>query len=287
MHTGPGRTLRQEAPCKVNLGLHVLRKRDDGFHDIETVFLRIPWHDAVSVRYARELSMSCSDSALPVDDVNTCMRAARLLADHCALDIGAHIHLDKRVPYGAGLGSGSSDAAATLRLLDELWGLNLGTDELMEVGSCAGSDVCFFLNGRLAYAEGRGEKLTPLDCDATAIPDWMVVVVPQIHVSSGEAYGLVTPRETGRVDLRGIVSSGDMAQWSASLVNDFEGPILARYPETRRARTHLLESGAVYASLSGSGSAVFGMFDSEESARIAASSGASVHGSVWWGPVRD
>ena len=277
------RTLRRRAPGKINLGLHVLRRRGDGFHDIETVFLRIPWYDVVTVQPASSISMTCSDPDLPVDDRNTCVLAARLLARSVGTDMGVHIHLDKRVPYGAGLGSGSSDAAATLRLLVDLWDLEQTDSELASLALRVGSDVPFFLDGALAFGEGRGERLTPLDCDPTSIPPWIVVVVPPVHVSSGEAYRAIRPRQEERADLRRLVCSGDVEDWRENLVNDFEGPILARYPEIEAARDHLRSAGAAFAALTGSGSAVFGLFETEESARLAADSARAAGRVVWMG----
>jgi 4-diphosphocytidyl-2-C-methyl-D-erythritol kinase len=243
--------------------------------------MRIPWHDVVTVEPARGLSMTCSDPDLPVDERNTCLRAARLLAQRYSLDTGARIHLDKRVPYGAGLGSGSSDAATTLRLLVELWQLDVPESELGAIALQVGSDVPFFLNGPLAFGEGRGEQLTPLACPLTSIPPWIVVLVPPVQISSREAYGSIRPEKTGRADLRRLVCSGDIERWKESLVNDFEGPVVDRYPEVRAAREHLRSAGAAFTGLSGSGSAMFGLFASEHHAHVAAGATA-LSGQVTW-----
>ncbi len=280
-------TLERRAPAKINLGLHVLRRRGDGYHDIETVFVRIPWYDTVRVEPARTLSMTCSDPNLPVDERNTCLRAARLLATTFDADAGARIHLEKCVPYGAGLGSGSSDAAATLRLLVDLWKLEVPESELRSIALQVGSDVPFFLDGPIAFGEGRGERITSLECNVTPFAPWIVVLVPPVHISSGEAYGAIGPRETGRTDLCRLVCSGDVAKWRESLVNDFERPILGRHPEIRAARAHLDASGAAFASLSGSGSSVFGLFTAEQQARLAADAASSVVPHVWLGRITD
>ncbi len=263
--------LERPAPAKINLGLHVLRKRSDGYHDLETVLLRIGWADRLTARPAERLTLTCSDPALPTDERNLCMQAARRLAEAFGVAQGAALHLDKRVPYGAGLGGGSSDAAATLRLLVELWGLDASEASLHHLAAELGSDVPFFLGPAAAFATGRGERLTPLRDPRTGapyrLPFALVVVAPPVHVSTAEAYALVHPNATARPDLRALVASNDLARWRAELVNDFEAPVFAAHPALRRLKERLVEAGAGYASLSGSGAAVFGVF--EDAARAA------------------
>ncbi len=278
--------MQRHAPAKINLGLHVKRKRADGFHEIETVFLRIGWSDRLTVVPAPELSMRCSDPALPVDDQNTCMKAARLLAAQTGTVLGARIELEKRVPYGAGLGSGSSDAATTLQLLVNLWGLDIGEDVLMDVAASVGSDVPCFLKEPAAYAEGRGELLSDLKCGdghAYTFPFTLVVVVPPIHVSSAEAYGSVIPRDTKRPSLEALVCTNDLALWRDRLKNDFEDSVLNRHPEIAAVKQQLFDLGAGYASLSGSGSAVYGVFESDSTAELAAAADVFAGMKVWHG----
>ncbi|NNF58363.1 MAG: 4-(cytidine 5'-diphospho)-2-C-methyl-D-erythritol kinase [Rhodothermaceae bacterium] len=282
----PSRLVRASAPAKLNLGLHVLRRRDDGFHDIETVMVPIGWADHLTATSADHLALTCSDPALPTDEENLVVRAALALAEWAGIRPKAALHLEKRVPYGAGLGSGSSDAAATLRLLDHLWNLEVPEAALHEIAATLGSDVPFFLLDGPALATGRGEVLMPLPNDeATAYrcPFAWVVAVPPIHVATGEAYGLITPHDADRVDVLALVQSNDLARWRAELRNDFEAPILARYPAIRQIRERLLAEGAGYAALSGSGAAVFGAFDQHEAARQAAEGMAGNGLRVWWG----
>ena len=271
--------LERPAPAKINLGLHVLRKRSDGYHDLETVLLRIGWADRLTARPAERLTLTCSDPALPTDERNLCMQAARRLAEAFGVAQGAALHLDKRVPYGAGLGGGSSDAAATLRLLVELWGLDASEASLHHLAAELGSDVPFFLGPAAAFATGRGERLTPLRDPRTGapyrLPFALVVVAPPVHVSTAEAYALVHPNATARPDLRALVASNDLARWRAELVNDFEAPVFAAHPALRRLKERLVEAGAGYASLSGSGAAVFGVF--EDAARAAEAAEAARH----------
>jgi 4-diphosphocytidyl-2-C-methyl-D-erythritol kinase len=278
--------LRASAPAKINLGLHVLRRRPDGYHDIETVFHRIGWSDEISVEPAEALSMTCSDPELPTGDDNLCMQAARRLREAHGVDRGAQLHLEKRVPYGAGLGGGSSDAATTLQLLARLWDLDATGPELRELGGQIGSDVPFFLfDAPTAQAKGRGDDLqvlrgadgAPLDLEAFRL----VVIAPPVKVSTPEAYGMVTPCDTARPRLAEVVASADLSRWRSELVNDFQKPVAARHEPVAQALTMLDEAGAGYTSLSGSGSAVFGVFDDGSRAQSAAATAAERGWRTW------
>jgi 4-diphosphocytidyl-2-C-methyl-D-erythritol kinase len=274
------------APAKVNLGLHVLRRRADGYHDVETVMLPIGWADGLTAAPAEGLVLTCSDPALPTDDGNLVVRAAKALAAWAGIAPEAALHLDKRVPYGAGLGSGSSDAAHTLRLLAGLWGLRVPERDLHALAAGLGSDVPFFLLGEAALATGRGEVLAPLrGADGTPyrFPFALVVTVPPVHVATAEAYRLVTPHDRRRPDLAAAVRSNDLARWRRELVNDFEGLILARYPVVRAAKERLLAEGAGYAALSGSGAAIFGVFEQGREAEAAAEALREAGCRVWVG----
>ncbi|WP_022836418.1 4-(cytidine 5'-diphospho)-2-C-methyl-D-erythritol kinase [Salisaeta longa] len=263
------------APAKINIGLHVLRKRPDGFHDLATVFHRIGWADRITAEPAEALTLTCSDPALPTDAENLCLQAAMALRDAFGVSHGARLHLDKRVPYGAGLGSGSSDAAATLRLLVRLWELDAPPAQLHALAARLGSDVPFFLlDAPAAYATGRGEQLTPLHTAGGGpfrLTHPLAVVVPPVHVSTPAAYGWVTPSDDDRPDLPSLVRSNAPDRWRAALGNDFEAPVMDRHPAVGTARQLLYDSGAVYAALSGSGAAVWGVFaDTDAAARAAA-----------------
>lgn len=246
------------APAKINLGLHVLRQRPDGFHDIETVFVPIGWGDRVAVRSQGAFVFTCSDKSLPTDERNLCVRAAHALAEWAGIAPRGALHLEKRVPCGAGLGGGSSNAAHTLRLLAEAWDLSTSANEMHRLAAALGSDVPFFLHDRAMLGTGRGDILTTLDYE---FPYALVVVMPHTPIASAEAYGFIRPQATGRADLRGVVESNDLNRWQAELVNDFEEPILARHPEIAAAKRLLDKAGAGYTALSGSGAAVFGAFE--------------------------
>lgn len=266
--------LTESAPAKINLGLHVLRRRPDGYHDIETVLHRIDWADTIHAESAETLSMTCSDPTLPTNEDNLCMEAARRLAATFGVERGATLHLEKRVSHGAGLGGGSSDAATTLRLLTRLWDLDATAGELRQIAREIGSDVPFFLlDAPAAYATDRGDAPTPLTTkDALyRLPYPLVVAVPSVRISTPQAYARVTPRENGRPDLRELVRSNHLSRWRETLVNDFDGPIADSEPMVSSLRDRLTEAGAEYVSLSGSGAAVYGVFSTEQDARAAES----------------
>jgi len=269
------------ACAKINLGLHVLRKRDDGFHDLETVFLRIGWADRISFAYADALSMSCSDPSLPTDDSNLCMRAARAVIDaagsaaHFEHDVpsGLAMHLEKNVPHGGGLGGGSSDAATCLRAANEHIGSPLSSGQLHELASSLGSDIPFFLDsGGVALGTGRGEVLESIPFPNALRDTWLVVVAPGIGISTAEAYGGIVPNDDDRPDLTALVQHGSLTDWRRELVNDFEASLFPHQPEVVDLKKGLYEAGAGYAAMSGSGSAVFGVFLSEGDARKASAS---------------
>ena len=264
--------LVQDAPAKINLGLHVLRRRPDGYHDIETILHRIDWADTIAAAPADALSLTCSDPSLPTDRDNLCLQAAHRLASACDVPAGADLHLEKRVPYGAGLGSGSSDAAATLRLLARLWDVDPSPDVLRQIGRTIGADVPFFLqDAPAAYATGRGDTLSPLSKDGTSyrLPFSLLIAVPSVAVATPWAYDRVSPTEANRPDLRRLVLSNDLSRWGQVLTNDFEAPVAAAEPAVDATRAALQETDAACVSLSGSGSAVYGLFEETAAARAA------------------
>ena len=258
--------LERKAPAKINLGLHVLRKRADGYHDIETVLLRIGLHDTLRIAPAEAFSFTCSDASLPVNEDNLCVKAVHMLTSRCEVVPAFTLHLEKHVPYGAGLGGGSSDAAHTLLLVNEFLDLGASQDDLHSIASQLGSDVPFFLGGSSALGTGRGEILTPLlhnDGSEYLLPYHLLLAVPPVHVSTQEAYQYVEPNEISRPDLSELVLKESPREWCARLVNDFEASVFKTYPLIEQVKDHLYEAGAIYAAMSGSGSSVFGLFKDE------------------------
>lgn len=246
-------------PCKINLGLHILRKRTDGYHDIETCFYPVPWTDILEIIPAQTLTFTSSGHTIPgAADDNLCLQAFRLLQqDHAIPPV--HIHLHKVIPMGAGLGGGSADAAYTLRMLNDMFALNLSMTALMNLAARLGSDCAFFIQDHAMLGTGRGEVLSPLAVSLKG--KYIVLVKPDIHVSTAEAYAGVTPDLPARAVEQVVMAPLDT--WRTFLYNDFEQSVLVRYPAIAAIKQQLYDAGAVYAAMSGSGSTVFGIFDQE------------------------
>lgn len=256
--------------AKINLGLRILRKREDGYHDIETVFHRVNVYDDLTFQPSRDISLTCSNAQIPTDERNLCVQAARLLRNHCNVREGARISLNKNIPVGAGLGGGSSDAAATLYGLARLWGLNIIRKDMFSLALKLGSDVPYFLNNGTAYATGRGDVLEYFDFDC---PYWIVVVYPDVHVSTGWAYenfkiGGEVPQDTlKQIFLTHITN----LQTLNSLVkNDFEPLVLRHHEAIALIKQKLSGAGSGFVQMTGSGSSVFGFFSDERLSQSAA-----------------
>lgn len=241
--------IRLTAHAKVNLFLEITGRRPDGYHTLSTAFQTISLGDELVFAPAAHLSLTCSDSSLPVDEQNLVMRAALRLREALKEERGAKIRLDKKVPMGAGLGGGSADAAATIKGLLQLWGRRLDISVVRRLAVGLGADVPFFLRGGLCFATGIGEKLKA----RKPLPKtWMVLVWPGFGVSTKEAYAKVRLPFT---DLP-IHRSADPRQ---SLFNRFESLVFPEHPELPRLKSALLDAGATGALMSGSGSSVFGL----------------------------
>jgi len=246
--------------AKINLGLQVIEKRQDGFHNIVSCFYPIGWCDVLEIIEKPELTFKATGLDIPGHrNQNLCLKAYHLLREQFHLS-PVYIHLHKVIPIGAGLGGGSSDAAFMLKGLDRLFSLSLSPQELKELAAALGSDCAFFIESRPALATGKGEQLEEIEISAPG--KYLVVVTPPVQVDTGAAYGMLTPKKPA-VDLREALSSPP-GQWSGLITNDFEGPVFDRYPAIGRIKQTLLEAGAVYASMSGSGSSVYGFFDQEQ-----------------------
>ncbi|HEY2963529.1 MAG TPA: 4-(cytidine 5'-diphospho)-2-C-methyl-D-erythritol kinase [Pyrinomonadaceae bacterium] len=249
--------------AKINWTLRVLGKRRDGYHEIATVLQSISLFDELSfeLREDNEIRLTCDDAAIPVDDSNLVVRAARVLSSTHGVDI----RLTKRIPAKAGLGGGSSNAAITLLALNRLWRLGFGEGELRRVGSRLGADVPFFFEGGTAVATGTG---TRVEAARDFHRQYLIVITPNAAVSTATAYASLNAPSLTTSDPVSILSSsftepfsGDSSQWP--LHNDFEGVIFEIEPEIRRAKLALLDAGARGALLAGSGSSVFGIFTDE------------------------
>ncbi|HEY3402280.1 MAG TPA: 4-(cytidine 5'-diphospho)-2-C-methyl-D-erythritol kinase [Ohtaekwangia sp.] len=244
-------------PCKINLGLHVVRKRQDGYHDVETCFYTVPWTDILEIIPSEKNSFNCSGSPIqgnPED--NLCVKAYDLLHKDFSLPPVA-MHLHKIIPTGAGLGGGSADAAYTLRLLNDLFDLKLSQPQLAAYASRIGSDCAFFIYDQPMIGTGRGDILEPINIDLAS--KFLLLVKPDVHVSTATAYSGVTPH-VNELPVSEIISR-PLADWKDLLQNDFEKSVFQRYPEIATIKDTLYTMGAIYASMSGSGSTVFGIFN--------------------------
>lgn len=271
------------APAKINLGLHVLRKRADGFHDLATVFHPISWADTITISCAEAVTLTCTDQSLSTAEDNLVMRAARALQKLAGVTEGVHLHLEKEIPHGAGLGGGSSDAATTLRMLCQLWKLDAPSLALESLALQLGSDVPFFLQPCTSFAEGRGEQLTPLE-DYT-FPFTLAVIVNPIHISTEWAFQQVDISAVNRVNLVEVIRSNDLDRWRSELVNDFEQPIFSHVPVLRECKASLLRNGAGFAALTGSGAGVYGIFEHYEDAQQAINEASERGCTTWIDPV--
>jgi 4-diphosphocytidyl-2-C-methyl-D-erythritol kinase len=262
--------------AKINLALEVLHLRSDGYHELRTLYQSVDLRDELHFRLPRAGDRSIDlvtegYEPCPAQE-NLVYRAAMLLRRECGISRGARLHLAKRIPSGAGLGGGSSNAAVTLLGLDRLWNLKLGAAGLVPLAMRLGSDVPFFLVGGTALGVGRGEQVFPV-----AHPGfrWVVILHPPVHVSTAEAYAQLRRPLTRKLSAATISRLGLLmsdGKWEADrCFNDFEVDALKRYPEIRAARETLLKHGALAAQLSGSGSAVFGIFPNRNRAHWALS----------------
>ena len=254
-------------PCaKINLGLNIVSKRPDGYHNLETVFYPIPLTDALEIKYMDEKFPSESPCDLKItgndidcnEEDNLVIKAYQLLAADFQLP-RVHAHLVKRIPTQAGLGGGSSDAAYMIRLLDERFRLNIGIPEMERYSAKLGADWAFFITADPSYAEGIGDVLMPVDVPGAGLGGYYLAVVkPSVAVSTRDAYAAIVPKTPAKC-CRDIVRQ-PIETWKDELVNDFEAPIFAMHPELAAIKQSLYDAGAVYAAMSGSGSALFGIF---------------------------
>lgn len=250
--------------AKINLGLNVVERRTDGYHNLETVFYPVPISDALELTIMNPKFPSATDCDIKVTNINVegdeqrnlVVRAYQLLKQDFQQMPRVHAHLFKEIPTQAGMGGGSSDCAYTIRLLNEMFTLGLSDDQMIRYAARLGADCPFFILSRPAYAEGIGERLQPIDLDLTGY--YIAVVRPDIPVSTKEAFSLIKPAKPAKC-CRDVVSQ-PIETWREELVNDFEQSVFALHPEIDAIKEQLYSLGAVYAAMSGSGSAVFGIF---------------------------
>ena len=251
--------------CKINLGLNIISKREDGYHNLETVFYPLNITDALEIipNQTSDPAIEFSASGIQINGAtenNLCVKACLLLKKDFPGLPPVQIHLHKGVPAGAGLGAGSADAAFTLKLLNDKFDLKLTTSQLIAYAAQVGSDCAFFIINKTCYATGKGEQLEPFELDLSAYK--FVIVNPGIHISTGQAFLSARPSEHEGT-IKEIVRS-PVEKWKNELSNDFEQVIFKQYPSIAAVKDDLYAAGAIYASMTGSGSSVYGIFSKEK-----------------------
>ncbi|MBQ7856901.1 MAG: 4-(cytidine 5'-diphospho)-2-C-methyl-D-erythritol kinase [Alistipes sp.] len=254
--------MKVKANCKINIGLDILRKREDGFHELQSVMFPVRGlYDEIEIEPASEGITTFRQSGIVIDcdaEHNLCLKAARLIQGRCGAG-AVSISLDKRVPFGAGLGGGSSDATAVLVAMNHIFGLNLSEQALIALASELGSDTAFFVRNTPQLCSGRGEIMSPIELPLAG--KWLLVAKPDEGVSTREAYGGVRPAIPA-IPLAEAVRR-PVEEWAGVVKNDFEPHIFAAHPRIAALKEQMSECGAIYTAMSGSGSAVFGVFEDE------------------------
>ena len=247
--------------AKINLGLNVVAKRPDGYHNLETVFYPIAVKDALEVVPAAEAKGIFKQSGILLNgnpEQNLVVKAYSLLRKEYAIP-EIDIYLRKNIPFGAGLGGGSSDGAFMLKLLNNIYELHLSEDKLEELASQLGADCPFFIRNKPVFATGTGNIFTPVNLSLKGY--YVILVKPDIYVSTKDAYAMIKPQQP-ELSLTEIIQN-PVETWKENMINDFETSVFAQYPAISGIKEKLYELGAVYASMSGSGSSVYGIFREE------------------------
>lgn len=245
---------------KINIGLNIVAKRADGFHNIESIFYPIQIFDVIEVLESDELSFNASGIEIPGEPSNNlCLKAYKLLEKD--FDIPkVQINLHKVIPIGAGLGGGSADAAFTLKLLNSKFDLKINNAKLIDYARCLGSDCAFFIENTPKYCFGKGDEFEPVALDLSAYR--LVIVYPNLHISTPEAYSGVVPKPSNMA-LKELVKM-PIGEWKGNIKNDFEDSLFIKYPVLESIKQALYEKGALYASMSGSGSTIYGIFPQDD-----------------------
>ena len=249
--------------AKINLGLNITEKRSDGFHNIETIFYPIGWNDALEVIVNKDSQQEFNLhlSGLPISgniEDNLLYKAYQIIKQTKALP-HIDVYLHKTLPMGAGLGGGSADAAFFINLLNEQFQLNFTEAERIDIARQLGSDCAFFIKNTPVYATQKGDVFTDIKLDLSHL--YIAIIYPNVHSNTKEAYSLVKPQQATKPLLE--IIKQPISTWKTDLVNDFEKSIFSLYPIVEKTKQDLYELGAVYACMSGSGSAVFGLFEKE------------------------
>lgn len=247
--------------CKINIGLFVTSKRSDGFHNIESVFMPVDWNDILEINYAAGPQGNFVQSGHVIDadvEQNIVMKAVRLMQREFAIG-EVDVHLVKKLPMGAGLGGGSADGAFAISAINQIFNLQLSNAQMADLAAQLGSDCPFFIYNSPCFVSGRGELIEPIQLDLSNYH--IGLIHPGIHVSTPLAYSKIKPAEAS-FDLRQLKDTS-ISDWEELVENDFETPVFTMFPLIGDIKSAMYESGALYASMSGSGSAVYGIFENE------------------------
>ncbi len=246
--------------AKINLGLHVLERLPTGYHAIETGMCFLEWRDHFEIKQAPKMKLEMDDENIPTDDTNLINKAIETLDRYIGLQHNYLIRVDKRIPAGAGLGGGSSNAALTLRMLNKIEELGLTDDELIDLSRNLGADVPFFIKGKTGIAKGIGHEIEQLDLQPNF---WIVTCFPNEQSSTAEAYQNCVPDPDPEFNLKEILTEEDIDEWQFILNNDLEKSVFPRINVSGNMKDQMYEFGATYASMTGSGSAVYGIFEQD------------------------
>jgi 4-diphosphocytidyl-2-C-methyl-D-erythritol kinase len=243
--------------AKINLGLNITEKRSDGFHNIESCFYPVQWSDVLEILPSSETRFSSSGIPIPGDiNSNLCIKVYETLKKDFDSIPPVNIHLLKNIPIGAGMGGGSSDAAFTARALNDLFALGLSLDQLENYVRLLGSDCAFFVNNLPVFAFDKGDRFRKTSLSLKKY--YISIVYPGIHISTKEAYSGVIPQKP-ELSIENIIQM-DIKEWKGILKNDFETSLFPKYPRLKELKEDFYKNGAIYASMTGSGSAVYGIF---------------------------
>lgn len=246
--------------AKINLGLNVLERMPTGYHRIETGFCFLEWNDRFEVTEADKMSLELTDKAVPANKSNLILQAVEVLQRYVGLRNNYMFKVDKHIPAGAGLGGGSSNAALTLRMLNKIEELGLSDDDLIDLSRDLGADIPFFIKGKPGIGRGIGQDIEPADIQ----PDcWIVTCFPNKTSSTAEAYRYCEPNPQPDFPLRHILTEVEVDEWQYMLFNDLEPAVFPTLNVTGNLKDQFYEFGAVYASMTGSGSAVYGLFEQD------------------------
>jgi 4-diphosphocytidyl-2-C-methyl-D-erythritol kinase len=253
-----------KSPAKINIGLNIISKREDGFHNLETIFYPINLFDEISFTKSDKFSFNSNDENLNKEKTNLIIKAKESLEKHFGIKLPVKVFLNKHIPIGAGLGGGSSNAASTLLALTKLFNLELDSETIGRFALSLGSDVPFFINPVPSFAESRGEILSPINLK---LKKYLLIVNPGIHIATKWAFGLINPKQP-KDSLKSLIIKSEIhiSDLTKIASNDFEKIVFEHFPEIKEIKEKMLHFGANYSMMTGTGSTIWAMFDDEEAA---------------------